>query len=289
MILDMVRIMLSAFGQTKEQGSYILFYLLALGLGLAVAWDRYGKTKMVDNWMVEEAKKQIQLWPFLYGLLSLLLVVMNPLIIWLFNKKTPMAGQYHKIWGLLLFLFLCAYGIVCFFSILRERKQRLLVILGFVMLIGLAGSSYGLTADRPGREDYAEEESVAEQIKEYDEGYLIVGAESFLEYIGVYEPQMKVLYGKDMYIKTMDLGMLDVYSDDIIRLYELMRQPQGSIGEISKRASMSGCDIIVTVFFENSPDKAGDYYKKKVTEKYIVYIRDKSTRRSFDAYEFSKW
>lgn len=288
MMSDMVRVMLSAFQQTKEQGSYILFYMLALGLGLAVAWDRYGNTKMEDNWMVEESKKQIQLWPFLYGLLALILVVMNPLIIWFFNKKTPMAGQYHKIWGLLLFLFLCAYGIVCFLSILREQKQRLLVIWGFVMLIGLAGSSYGLTADRPGREDYAEEESVAEQIKKYDDEYLIVGAQSFLEYIGVHEPQMKVLYGKDMYIKTMDIGMLDVYSDDIIRLYELMRQPKGSIGEISKRASMSGCDVIVTDFFEDSPDKAGDYYKKKVTEKYIVYIREKSARRTFDIYKISE-
>ena len=82
--------------------------------------------------------------------------------------------------------------------------------------------------------------------------------------------------------------MLDVYSDDIIRLYELMRQPQGSIGEISKRASMSGCDVIVTEFFENSPDKAGEYYKKKVTENYIVYIREKSTRRTFDVYKISE-
>ena len=288
MMSDMIRIMLSTFQESKEQGSYILFYLLALGLGLAVAWDRYGKTKMEDNWMVEEAKKQIQLWPFLYGLLALLLVVMNPLIIWLFNKKTPMAGQYHKIWGLLLFLFLCAYGIVCFLSILRERKQIFLVVFGFVMLIGLAGSSYGLTAERPGKGDYSEEEGVAGQIKEYGDEYVILGTEPFLEYVGVWEPQMKVLYGKDMYIKTMDLGMLDVYPDEVIRLYELMRQPKGSIGEISKRASMCGCDVIVTGFFEDSPDKAGDYYKKKVTEKYIVYIREKSDRRTFDVYRISE-
>jgi len=98
---------------------------LALGLGLAVAWDRYGKTELEDNWMVEEAKKQIQLWPFLYGLLALVLVVMNPLAVWMINKITPVAGQYYKVWALLLFLFLCAYGMVCFLSILREKKQRI--------------------------------------------------------------------------------------------------------------------------------------------------------------------
>ena len=86
--------------------------------------DRYGKTEMEDNWMLEEAKKQIQLWPFLYGLLALLLVVMNPLSAWILNKITPVAGQYYKTWGLLLFLFLCAYGMVCFLSLLREKKEK---------------------------------------------------------------------------------------------------------------------------------------------------------------------
>ena len=87
-----MKIMISTFQENKAAGSYTLFYLLALGLGLAVAWDRYGKTELEDNWMVEEAKKQIQLWPFLYGIVALLLVVMNPLVIWGINKLTPIAG-----------------------------------------------------------------------------------------------------------------------------------------------------------------------------------------------------
>ena len=114
-MIEMMEIILSTFQESKEKGSYLLFYLLALGLGLAVAWDRYGKTEIEDNWMVEEAKKQIQLWPFLYGLLALVLVVMNPLAVWIFNKVTPIAGQYYKIWGLLLFLFLCSKNYAVYF------------------------------------------------------------------------------------------------------------------------------------------------------------------------------
>ena len=133
-----LEIMISTFQQTKESGSYVLFYFLALGLGLAVAWDRYSATKMEDNWMVEVAKKKIQLWPFLYGLCAMILVVANPLAIWIFNRLTPIAGQYYKVWSILLFLFLCAYGIVCFLSLLRERTQQIILIGGFVVLIGLA-------------------------------------------------------------------------------------------------------------------------------------------------------
>lgn len=273
MMKEIVRIMLSAFQETKESGSYMLFYLLALGLGLAVAWDRYGKREMEDNWMVEEAKKQIQLWPFLYGLLSLVLVVMNPLVIWFFNKKTRMEEQYCKVWGLLLFLFLCAYGIVCFLSILREQKERLLVVVGFVLLIGLAGSNYGMTAERPGKQAYEEEAQVAQFIRDENEGAMIVATEAFVEYLGVQEPELNILYGKDMYTPNMDLGIVDTYPMEVIQLYELMKQPQGSMGKISRMADLCECDVIVTGYFENAPDKAGAYYKESVTENYLVYIR----------------
>ena len=58
-MMEIWEIIYSALRECKEAGSYMLFYLLALGLGLAVAWDRYGKAEMENNWMVEEVKKQI--------------------------------------------------------------------------------------------------------------------------------------------------------------------------------------------------------------------------------------
>lgn len=272
-MMEMVEIILSTFQESKEKGSYVLFYLLALGLGLAVAWDRYGKTEVEDNWMVEEAKKQIQLWPFLYGLLALLLVVMNPVAVWLINKITPVAGQYYKIWALLLLLFLCAYGMVCFLSILREEKQRVFVTLGFVMLIGLAGSSYGILAERPGKKDFAEEAGVVQMIEEAKEDALVLAADPILEYVGVYEPQVQVLYGKDIYTANMDLGIMDAYPTELMHLYEAVKQPEGSMGEISNMALMYDCDVIVVRSFENAPDKAGVYYKKEMTQNYILYMR----------------
>ena len=272
-MMEMFRIIFSAFQESKAGGSYVLFYLLALGLGLAVAWDRYGKTKMEDNWMVEEAKKQIQLWPFLYGLLALILVVMNPLAVWFFNKVTPIAGQYYKIWSLLLFLFLCAYGMVCFLSILREKKQRSLVALGFVVLIALAGTCFGYMSERPRKQDYNEEAVVTEWIKEKDKEALVLAADSMLEYLGVYEPEMRILYGKDLYTPNMDLGIMDAYPPELLHLYETLKQPKGAMGEISNMAAMFDCDVIVVKKFENAPDKAGIYYKREETDKYLLYMR----------------
>ena len=271
---EILEVMLSTFQESKGSGSYVLFYLLALGLGLAVAWDRYGKTKMEDNWMVEEAKKQIQLWPFLYGLVAMVFVVANPVVIWILNRLTPMKGQYYKTWSILLFLFICAYGIVCFLSLLREQKQQIILIGGFVVLIGLAGSGYGILADRVSKNDYAKEALVVEWISEAAERTAkILATDEVLEYIGVYEPHLIVLYGKDLYTPNLDLGIMDAYPPEMLQLYESMKQPEGRMGEISKEALRYDCDVIVVKNMENAPDKAGVYYKRECMDNYIVYMR----------------
>lgn len=270
---EILEIMISTFQETKESGSYVLFYFLALGLGLAVAWDRYSKTKMEDNWMLEEAKKKIQLWPFLYGLCAMLLVVANPIAILIFHKLTPVAGQYYKVWGILLFFFLCAYGMVCFLGLLRERNQKIIMVGAFIIIIGLAGSGYGLLADRSSKSDYVEEETVAQWIIEADEDALVLATDKIIEYVGVYKPQISVLYGKDIYTANMDLGIMDSYEPELMQLYEAMKEPEGSMGEISNVAMKYDCDILVVKSFENAPDKAGVYYKKEMLEDYIIYMR----------------
>ena len=270
---EILKIMISTFQETKANGSYALFYFLALGLGLAVAWDRYSKTKMEDNWMLEEAKKKIQLWPFLYGLCAMLFVVANRIAILVFNRITPVAGQYYKVWSILMFLFLCAYGIVCFLVLLRDRTQQIILIGAFAVIIGLAGSGYGILADRAGKSDDTEEAEVVQWIVEKKEDALVLAADEILEYVGVYEPQISVLYGKDIYTPNMDLGIMDSYPPELMQLYEAMKQAEDSMGEISNVARMFDCDIIVVKAFENAPDKAGAYYKREMTADYIIYMR----------------
>lgn len=270
---EIINVMFSTFRECKEAGSYFLFYLLALGLGLSITWDRYGKSEIEDNWMVEEAKKQIQLWPFLYATLALLLVVMNPIAVFLFHKVTPITGQYYKLWSLLLLLFLCAYGFVCFLSILREQKQKLLLIAGFVILIGLAGSNYGILSNRHGSAVYEEEATVLDIVMNVGDDAVLLATDAVLEYAVAYEPQVKVLYGKDLYTPNLDLGIMDAYSPELLGLYEAVKQPQECMGEIANMATLYDCDVIVVERFEKAPDKAGAYYKEEETSNYLVYIR----------------
>ena len=94
---QVIEMMFSSYETAKQGGSYFLFYILALGLGLAISWDRYSKTDTKDNWMLEEAKQKIQLWPFLYGLCSLFFIAGNPVSVWLLDKLWPLEGRYFKL------------------------------------------------------------------------------------------------------------------------------------------------------------------------------------------------
>lgn len=270
---SVLEVMLSTIQSSKEAGSYFLFYLLALGLGLTIAWDRYGKNKMEDNWMVEETKKQLHLWPFLYSLSALVLVAANPIAIFVLNRFTPVSGQFYKVWPLVLPLFLIAYGITCFLSILGEKKQRVILVLGCVLLIGLSGSSYGIMADRQSEEDITEEKQVLKMVSEVEEEVTLLAADKVLEYAGIYNPEFKLVYGKDLYTPNMDLGIMDTYPPQLLNLYEAMKNPEECMEDITAMAAMYDCNVIVVPYYEEAPSKSGVYYQTESTENYLIYTK----------------
>lgn len=267
----------SSFSQVKESGSYFLFYLLALGLGLIVAWDRYGKAKSGDNWMVEEAKKKIQLWPFLFGLLSLLLIAANPLSVWVLNKVFPVQGNYDRLWFLLLVFFLIAYAVVCFASLLGEARQRNVVVVSFALLIGLAGSCYGLLSQRQSEEVYSQEEEVISVFRQLTEGekeeqeIVLLAPERVLEYVGMYEPDIRLLYGKDLYMANLDMGILDTYPPEFLGIYEVIQNPKGNLMLLSQMAVLYGCRVIILEDFGNEPKSFGSFALYGRTGNYLIY------------------
>lgn len=270
---EIMDLMVLAFQSYKENGSYFLFYLLALGLGLAIAWDRYVQEETNDNWMLEEAKKKIHLWPFLYGLLSLLLLAANPLLIWILNKISPIGGQYYKIWALLLLLFVSGYAMVCFLSLLREQRQKTILIVGFIVLIGLSGNAYGLMSERKGHKELEDELRVSEYLLSQEENLLVLGVPAVVEYLGVNAPEIELLYGKDLYTPDMDLGIIDQYPEEFITLYEMVNNPRENLDELMERTSLYGCDYIILSYNEDLPDKAGKYEQKEIIGDYIIYGR----------------
>lgn len=270
----------TTFAQAKEVGSYFLFYLLALGLGLMIAWERYGNSKTGDNWMVEEAKKKIQLWPFLFGLCSLVLVVANPFSLWILNKILPLQGQYEKLWSLLLFLFLIVYGVVCFVSLLAEQEKKNIVVIVFVFFIGLAGSCYGLLSDRQGEEAYSQEREVVAILQEVfvrkpeTEAAPLLAPARVLEYTAIYEPKLQLLYGKDMYTPYLDLGIMDTYPEELLGVYEAMQSPGENLELLGQMAHLFDCRVMVLDYFDEAPSQIAQFVLYDQTRDYLIYYTD---------------
>ena len=277
-MIEIINLMLNSIKEIRESGSYFLFYLLALGLGLAISWDRYSQTETQDNWMLEEAKEKIHLWPFLYGLMILVLVVANPLVIWFLNKIIPMESGYHRVWLLMPVIFLSAYGVVCFLSLLREEKQKVVLLAGFIFLIGLAGNFYGYMSERKGKEAWEEERQVIALLEGQtgEEEIKMLAADAIIEYAGNHCPRIAPVYGKDLYTPGMDLGIMDSYDSSLLELYEAMKNPKDSLELIAQEAAVYDCDFIVLKEFENPPGEMGNFTFVQKLGQYLIYHRLKS-------------
>lgn len=271
-----LEIMTTAFYEVKESGSYLLFYLLALGMGILVTWNRYRGTEAGNEWISKEEGKEIQIWPFLYSLLALVLVAANPLCVWVMNKVSPIQGQYERSWSLLLLLFLIAYAVVCFYDFLEDPKQKVILAVGMILLTGLAGTSYGILSSGEVQTTDGEREAaqvvtqLLEETSDLREKPLLAAA-PLGEYLAVTCPQVRLLYGKDLYTPNLDLGIMDAYPEELLGIYEAMKNPEENIEHLTQMAYLYDCGVLVVDGWEDAPKQAGNFILHEQTEDYIVY------------------
>lgn len=254
------------FSRTKEGGSYFLFYLLALLLGAALGYTRHEKRMKEDT---------LPLFPFLFGAVMLILVIANPIAVGLLQRLFPVLGDVTKIWPLLLTSFLIAYGAVCFLETISERKTKKILIVCFAVLIGVAGSFYGLLpAKQPAQSAEKQAQKAAlEYLKDLGEGIYLAAPEEVLEYAGVYHPELFSLYGKDLYTPNMDLGIVDGYASELYGVYEGMKNPKECFGDIADIAGLYDCDAIIIKRYEKAPKAQGMYHLLGETDEYLVYTK----------------
>lgn len=252
------------FTRTKEGGSYFLFYLLALLLGVALGYIRHKKRNTDGG--------TLPLWPFLFGAIMLILVVANPMAVSLLQHLFPVLGDMTKIWPLLLTSFLIAYGAVCFLETIPEQKTKNILIVCFAVLIGLSGSFYGLLPVKPA-EKHVEEAAALAYLEDLGEGIYLAAPEAVLEYAGVHHPEMFLLYGKDLYTPNMDLGIVDGYASELYGVYDGMKNPEECFGDIADIAGLYDCDAIIIKRYEKAPKTQGIYQLLGETDEYLVYTK----------------
>ena len=173
----------------------------------------------------------------------------------------------------MLFTFLSSYAIVCFLSLIREDGKKVILLLGFIVLISLSGNFYGLLSERRSGEQNQWEQQVMEYLdQEKQEVIRLMGAEEIIEFIGIHMPQVQLIYGKDLYTGGMDLGILDAYDPGLLAVYEAMKNPGEQMEIILEAAVYYDCNTLIFSNYDEAPNRLGNYEKKETIGNYVIYM-----------------
>lgn len=264
----------TAFQNARLGGGYFLLLLLAIYLiydanNVHVHWE-----ESVTNYT--NLKKNH--WICSYALIITFVIVCNPIVIFIGAKFFAVIGEYTYITMLLPYGLVIPYGMVMLLDKSWEKNKKRVLIVSGIVLIGLAGSGYGLSSDRVLVENtnYVNNETkeiiaYVEQEIDDTEGMVVLASDVILEDIRRYSGNITVLYGKDLWTYGLDLGIMDTYVPELIDLYQAMQNPEECIGDIVEVSYMYGCQILIIDKYEDFEKQVGKYSLIEEFENYLLY------------------
>ena len=250
-----IMVMAQVCNGIKAEGSYFILMLAALYI----------------LYRVNEKKNQ---WYIYYILLTQVLVVMNPVVVMILSKAFPVLASYTTFMLLTPVLMVIPFAVAELLEKSKDDKQGFVWLLVAAIVIGLSGNLFGLyTSDARGVSSTPEQREVIRQLEELqqEQPLLVVADESVLPFIRADAPSVTVLYGRDLYQPGMDLGIVDMYSEELLGLYEAVKNPEDTIEDILAMADLYGCNAVVVKQFEDAPKKIGHFKQYFDSENYIVY------------------
>lgn len=250
-----ITVMAQVCNGIKAEGSYFILMLAALYI----------------LYRVNEKKNQ---WYIYYILLTQVLVVLNPIVVMILSKGFPVLATYTTFMLLTPVLMVIPFAVAEVVEKSKDDKQGFVWILVAAIVIGLSGNLFGLyTSDARGLSSTQEQREVIRQLEELqqEQPLLVVADETVLPFIRTDAPTVNVLYGRDLYQPGMDLGIVDMYSEELLGLYEAVKNPEDTIEDILATADLYGCNAVVVKQFEKAPKQIGHFKQYYNSKNYIVY------------------
>lgn len=245
--------MMTVLDSVKASGSYLILLIAALYV----------------LYRVNTKKNQ---WYIYYALFSLVLVCLNPILVLILSTTFPVLGTYSTFLlfaPVLMYLPLAAAEL---YEKAKDNRQICILLILLIGVIGISGNIYGLYQD-PDREVlcYGEEQKEVIELIRGEQPTLVVADETILPFLRTKVPDVALLYGRDLYQPGMDLGIIDVYSEELLQFYEATKNPQDTIKDVLATADLYGCDMVILKSFEKAPEQMGHFTKIADTGQYLVY------------------
>lgn len=242
----------------QPAGSYFILFLAAAALLLAAGRER-------ERFLGA------------YGL-ACAFFVCNPLFAWAAARLFPETASYVPLLAGLPAAAVMAAAAANVVENGKSRLQRFALAAALALLLGAAGSGYGLESGRLGGFSLetvpAEEKQVLDLLQSQGEPALLLAADPVAEQAREYAPGIRLLYGKDMWTSGLNLGIMDVYGEDLQSLHESMQNPAVCMEDIVAVAAIYECDAVVTARFEGAGEREGGYRLSAESEHYLIYRKE---------------
>jgi hypothetical protein len=255
-MLQIINTMSNFFAGSKQEGSY--FLLLAISIFALYKMD---KTK--NRWYI------------LYVVALVLLVVGNPLTIWLLSLVFPAVAGYSFVIPVLPILIFIPYTATELLFTLKTSKERYILTAVLFIYVSLCGNLFGtFGGNTVTAENYydSEKKEIVRFVDEKDPK-LLLGDTTILPFIVSYGDNVPLLYGADLWKQDLDLGYMDEYDEEIYRIFDLMQNPVVYMPQIADLGNLYGCDIIIVDNFEGHKAAEGEYTLGLETDHFLVYMK----------------
>ena len=248
--------MMNYFSQSKLAGSYFLLFLVSIVLLYYV-------------------NKEKNIWFILYGIVLLVVVVINPVVIWALIQVFPVLSSYGVITLLIPTLFYIPFAAAELTEIIKVRKRRHIIVVILVFLIFICGNMCGLlteySIDETNVTTYEEQEII--DYLNSSSPNMVLADEGIINAINARGNVIPLFYGRDLWTANMDTGIMDGYNEEAYTLFDIMKAPGENMKKIAEMAHEYSCDIIVMDIFEKAPAVLGNYKMEKRTDNYLVYVK----------------
>lgn len=226
---------------------------------------------------------------FWYGTIALL-VVISPVFLMLVSRFLPeLTTDHMMLWILPVVPVILITGVNAF-PFCRTKKERILFLAAFLAIMLLAGTT-AYTKNQNKIIENAEyipdsELEMIVKVEEYRQqngmGTVLLWApQDIMQYARIYSGNIYLLYGKDLWLGSMDSQMHQIYEEWQRNAYVYMENAPLYLEEIAGVAVTKGCDVLVfskevfEMYQTELPETIGEgrFVYDASGEDYILYVR----------------
>lgn len=249
-----IDVMLNYFSQTKLAGSYFLLFLVSIVLLYYIS-------------------KEKNVWFILYGVVLLIVVVMDPIVVWALMQIFPALNTYAPLTLMIPVLLYVPFAVTELIDSVNDSTKKHFLILIMVLLISVCGNLFGVFKEYSVSDDSiltSEEQQIIDNLNEL-QPQLLLADESMIHAVSTYGNALPLLYGRDLWTANMDTGIMDGYNEEAYSFFDAMKNTEENVDYIVDTAYEYSCDVLLLDNYEGSPKRIGKYTKVLETDNYVIY------------------